>query len=1010
MEGGNFGKRWISQNTNSNNSNNPKDYSFHHGGSKDNEFDELGEIHPQTTTEGYGLRTPYGTHFNLDFMKYCQNFAGQEPDSRSSSGRSSSISSDSRPELSRCDGIENTSGTKTTTETTLWETRRRLDAFRSFRKNKSSPIERRQYNQSNEVLTQSPGSSSTSDLKLSDADSSSPTLRNSPVQPQNLQTVREQMATALNRLKYLENEAKQIPILKVQISVLKQEKRKMTAQIKAFHDKNTKNNSRPSTDSSPPAPPQRRYKSVAVGTADDIQPKLDFSNIHVENYDPKSEVEEDIATSNSTQQTQSQDASAAESLTCETVQPGDIKHPCSIEENSERAYTFSVITTDEKSTYFCPESSDFSANVFIPGQDVGSQASCMQLNSATSTSSLVARTVEGSTNTELLTADKASICHPDTSDFACVAKIFGGVDAHTNTEYPVIENVATEDKSTFFCPESSDFGFNAHILGQDVSLQVSCHQMDHATSTESFAQSTSDQFTSTEWLTLDKASSFHPVMSDFSCNVKVYDGVDSQTNTNRTALHDAFTNTNVVSSDDFSIQVRPSMSDYGATVFPAMIDASVSVNVLPITSEAGVQFECEKSDVFTSTECVVVNNHTNTELIITEDSGTQIQPSTADVSIDNAVQMVDASVSIELDHDGSPIYDKFTQTEHVPVDNQDIARPLMCNVATDTLDLNSTLKENEIGTYVGKVESLLDEQQSLLAKQYQNFEIFHDRSEIPIKAVYRSDDLQRAPPKAPSDIDKLVQDKRYILPCNVRDACEVIALGLRSGDNFDVVPWADAIEPLRKEWFVVSASSEPNPDNIKDFAAEIRSVSPNVLSQVINSLDETGNSSLHYAVSHENFKVIVVLVDIPELNVNQYNKAGYTASMLASITQIKSDFDSKAVAKLFQRADVGLHAKQAGQTALMLAVSHGCFSSAKLLLIAGADVNAQDEDGSTALMCATEHGHIELVKLLLSQPDCDPTIQDGDGSTAINIAMDSGQRDIGMLLYVHLNLDKSEDS
>jgi len=67
---------------------------------------------------------------------------------------------------------------------------------------------------------------------------------------------------------------------------------------------------------------------------------------------------------------------------------------------------------------------------------------------------------------------------------------------------------------------------------------------------------------------------------------------------------------------------------------------------------------------------------------------------------------------------------------------------------------------------------------------------------------------------------------------------------------------------------------------------------------------------------------------------------------------------------------------QHGQTALMLAVSHGRLDTVVMLLEAGADVNIQDEDGSTALMCAAEHGHVDIVKYFLSQPDCDSTISD----------------------------------
>ena len=67
---------------------------------------------------------------------------------------------------------------------------------------------------------------------------------------------------------------------------------------------------------------------------------------------------------------------------------------------------------------------------------------------------------------------------------------------------------------------------------------------------------------------------------------------------------------------------------------------------------------------------------------------------------------------------------------------------------------------------------------------------------------------------------------------------------------------------------------------------------------------------------------------------------------------------------------------QAGQTALMLAVSHGRVDVVKALLACEADVNVQDDDGSTALMCACEHGHKEITALLLAVPSCDIAITD----------------------------------
>lgn len=141
--------------------------------------------------------------------------------------------------------------------------------------------------------------------------------------------------------------------------------------------------------------------------------------------------------------------------------------------------------------------------------------------------------------------------------------------------------------------------------------------------------------------------------------------------------------------------------------------------------------------------------------------------------------------------------------------------------------------------------------------------------------------------------------------------------------------------------------------------------------------------------------------------------------MLVSLTKIEDDIYRDVVDRLFHQADVNLKAKQVrvinwngnlyftfknfilqnGQTALMLAASHGRFEICKLLLDCGAEINLQDNDGSTALMCAAEHGHPDIISLLLSNPDCDPLMEDNEGSTALKIALVNGHNEVGILLY-----------
>lgn len=121
--------------------------------------------------------------------------------------------------------------------------------------------------------------------------------------------------------------------------------------------------------------------------------------------------------------------------------------------------------------------------------------------------------------------------------------------------------------------------------------------------------------------------------------------------------------------------------------------------------------------------------------------------------------------------------------------------------------------------------------------------------------------------------------------------------------------------------------------------------------------------------------------------------------MLVSLAKIENELHRDIVERLFTMADINLKAKQNGQTALMLAASHGRIEITKILLECGAEVNLQDNDGSTALMCAAEHGHTEVISLLLSHSDCDPLIEDNEGSTALKIALINGHNDIGVLLY-----------
>lgn len=67
---------------------------------------------------------------------------------------------------------------------------------------------------------------------------------------------------------------------------------------------------------------------------------------------------------------------------------------------------------------------------------------------------------------------------------------------------------------------------------------------------------------------------------------------------------------------------------------------------------------------------------------------------------------------------------------------------------------------------------------------------------------------------------------------------------------------------------------------------------PNFISQ--------GNSALHYALSHGNLSVVSALLEVGEMEVDQFNHAGFTPSMLAAIANLKTKSEEQVLDTLFK--------------------------------------------------------------------------------------------------------------
>ncbi|KAI6194551.1 Ankyrin repeat protein [Aphelenchoides besseyi] len=268
-----------------------------------------------------------------------------------------------------------------------------------------------------------------------------------------------------------------------------------------------------------------------------------------------------------------------------------------------------------------------------------------------------------------------------------------------------------------------------------------------------------------------------------------------------------------------------------------------------------------------------------------------------------------------------------------------------------------------------------------------------------------NDPLSSSNSSLTSDLDSNDEDSaaQFEISPPLKEALATLNRHLRENkdDQMHSADWASKY--TEHEWLKITTRKAANAHSIERFIETLENVGPEFLEMVVNTVDNNGNTALHFAASDDNFEAISALLDCKVCRVDETNKAGYSPVMLAALCTIKNETEAAIVQRLFERGNVNAKAVYHGQTALMLACSHGRVETTKLLLNCGADVNMQDIDGSTALMCASEHGHKDLVKLLLQQPSIDCSLTDCDDQTALSIAVENGHRDIGILIYAQLN-------
>ncbi|XP_031551593.1 KN motif and ankyrin repeat domain-containing protein 1-like [Actinia tenebrosa] len=247
------------------------------------------------------------------------------------------------------------------------------------------------------------------------------------------------------------------------------------------------------------------------------------------------------------------------------------------------------------------------------------------------------------------------------------------------------------------------------------------------------------------------------------------------------------------------------------------------------------------------------------------------------------------------------------------------------------------------------------------------------------------------------------QRSRVRLSEEVLSACKLLNGHLYKGKEIGREQLVSCMSTVENHWFECVTSPGCRADVIKAYVKAFRAYIPVLMETIINLRDKEGNNALHYAVSFNNWKVVNTILKTNFVDVGLPNQVGYNAVMLAALTGLEREEFTDIARRLLDLGDVNSKVEETGQTPLMLAVTRGRLDMVGLLLEAGADMNAQDNECSTALMCACEHGHANIARLLLSHPECNSILEDNEGCTALSIAMDRNYHDIALQIYGHSN-------
>ncbi|KAF7261382.1 hypothetical protein EG68_01294 [Paragonimus skrjabini miyazakii] len=197
-------------------------------------------------------------------------------------------------------------------------------------------------------------------------------------------------------------------------------------------------------------------------------------------------------------------------------------------------------------------------------------------------------------------------------------------------------------------------------------------------------------------------------------------------------------------------------------------------------------------------------------------------------------------------------------------------------------------------------------------------------------------------------------------------ACQTFAAWLEDSTNITSKAMNEATCTVRTIWFAITSRPTANAHQVEEHIKALQCLPACPIERVVNMVDLKGNTALHYAVSNGRWLVVgILLSSCPNIDVDKFNQAGYTPSMLAAVVpeQPTTPEEIDALEQMLSRAKLSLTSSTPQrQSVLMLAAIHGRASLVQRLVQMH---NAPD--GCTALDIALARKHHEIALMLYAK-------------------------------------------